>query len=65
MAEITEEAARRICEAIYVPPDGALVQSASLWPDFPTMPNPFGAGYFARVPAWRIVQRAAAEGEKP
>lgn len=62
MAEITEAQARRICEAVYVPPDAALVQDAALWPGFPTMLSPFGPGYFARVPAWRIVQRAAAEG---
>lgn len=65
MADLTEAEARRVCEAVYVPPDAELVRDAALWPGFPTMLNPFGVGHFAHVPAWRIVQRAAAEGEKP
>ena len=63
MAEITEAQARRICEAVYY---GASRedrwQNAVDWPEYPAHPNPIGEGDIARVPLWRIVQRAAAEG---
>lgn len=62
MAKLTEAEARRVCEALGMDPDMKMYCKAADWPGFPTIPNPFGAGDFARVPTWRIAQRAAAEG---
>ena len=48
MAKLTEQQARRVCEALGVPPDAA---------------HPVGkkAGEIVWEPAWRIAQRAAEE----
>ena len=63
MAEITEAQARRICEAVYY---GASReerwQSAAEWPGYPAHPSPIDCEPICKVPLWRIVQRAAAEG---
>lgn len=71
MPELTEAQARRICEAVYVPPDLKIVRyrapgAPDKWPDIPHEGVDYGEerrGYLKQyVPYWRIVQRAAAEG---
>ncbi len=65
MAEISEKQARAICRAFDIDPGDLVIVRAA---DYPGLGKPWQSylkGYVAtEVPAWRIVQRAAAEAEE-